>query len=422
MKNIISFIFLFYVAVYPQAEFNKYFLDKTLRVDFYQTGDKNNEIISFNRLIEEPYWGGSEINLIDTFYYGNYFLKVFDVSENRLIYSRGFSTLFQEWQTTDEADTVVKTFACSVTFPYPKSKVRIEIDKRDRQGIFINKFSYVIDPNNYFIVKERPKKYDAFKVHYSGDHHKKLDIVFLPEGYTIEEMDKFRDDCKRFADYLFEFSPFDELKEKINIWGVEAPSGETGTDIPAENIWKNTILNSRFYTFDSERYLMTEDYYSVRDAASNAPYDQIFIIVNTAKYGGGAIYNFYNVTASDNRLSKLIFVHEFGHGLAGLADEYADTSTYNEFYNLETEPWEPNITTLVNFESKWKSLIESNTPVPTPADSTYSDKIGVFEGGGYVLKGVYRPTINSLMRSFSSKEFNEVCRRAIINIINFYSE
>ncbi|MGK9475965.1 M64 family metallopeptidase [Melioribacter sp. OK-6-Me] len=422
MRKITFFIFVFYVSLYPQVEFNKYFLDKTLRIDFYETGDKNNEIISINRLIEEKYWGGSDVNLIDTFFYGNYFFKVYDLHSNKLIYSRGFSTLFQEWQTTDEADTVVKTFTCSVTFPYPKSKVRIEIDKRDRNGKFVNKFTYTIDPNNYFIIKEQSKKYEAFKVHYSGDHHKKLDIVIVPEGYTKEEMEKFHNDCDRFAEYLFEFSPFSESREKINIWGIEAPSEETGTDIPAENIWKNTLVNSRFYTFDSERYLMTEDYYSVRDVASNAPYDQIFILVNTSKYGGGAIYNFYNVTASDNRLSKLIFVHEFGHGLAGLADEYADTTTYNEFYNLAIEPWEPNITTLVNFDSKWKSLIDENTPVPTPNDSIYANKIGVFEGGGYVSKGVYRPTLNSLMRSFSSSEFNEVCRKAIIKVINFYSE
>ncbi|MDH7604621.1 MAG: M64 family metallopeptidase, partial [Melioribacter sp.] len=300
--------------------------------------------------------------------------------------------------------------------------IKVEILRRNKKNIFEKKFEYVINPDNYFIIKEKLKPYKNFKVHYSGEPTKKLDIVFIPEGYTESEMEKFKNDCKRFTDYLFEYSPFLENKDKINIWGVEAPSVQSGTDIPGKEIWISTLLNSRFYTFDSERYLMTSDYFSVRDVAANAPYDQIFILVNTSKYGGGGIYNFYNITASDNERSKQIFIHEFGHGLAGLGDEYGDDNTYQEFYPLDVEPWEPNLTTLINFESKWKDLIEPNVPIPTPNNEKYKNKIGVFEGGGYVSKGVYRPSINSIMNSFSSNEFNEVCKRVIQNIINFYSE
>lgn len=405
-----------------KVKFDDYFIDATLRLDFYHTGNKDTEAISFEKLVEEGQWSGSKNNLIDNFHYGNYYVKVFDLSTSKEIYSRGFSTLYQEWQTTKEAKTVTRSFPGSILIPFPKSKIKVEIYRRDRRNSFEKKFEKEIDPKNYFILKEKIRPYKNFKIHYSGDSSTKLDIVFIPEGYSKEEMEKFYKDSERFAGYLFDYSPFKENKDNINIWGVEAPSKETGTDIPAKNIWQQTLLNSRFYTFDSERYLMTTDYFTVRDVAANAPYDQIFIMVNTSKYGGGAIYNFYSMTCVDNIVANKIFVHEFAHGLAGLADEYGNDNTYHDMYPLDVEPWEPNLTTLVNFNSKWKDLIEPETPIPTPVEEKYKNKIGVFEGGGYVAKGVYRPTVNSIMNSFQSNEFNQVCKDVLQKIISFYSE
>jgi hypothetical protein len=422
MKKIFLLIALSALSLYGQIKFDDYFIDRTLRLDFYHTGNKISETISFDKLIEEGIWSGSKKNLIDIFHYGNYMLKVFDQASNKLIYSRGFSTLYQEWQTTEEAKTVTRSFEGSMLFPFPKAKVVVEIDNRDKKNNYVKIFEKSVSPDDYFIMKEKIKPYPYFMVHYSGNSSEKLDIVFIPEGYTQDEMGKFNKDCKRLSSVLFNHSPFKENENKINIWGVEAPSNESGTDIPGKGIWKNTLLNSRFYTFDTERYLMTSDYFTVRDVAANAPYDQIYILVNTSKYGGGAIYNFYSETAVDNERSDYIFVHEFGHGLGGLADEYGNDKTYEDMYPLDTEPWEPNITTLVNFESKWKNMIEPGTPIPTPEEEKYKNKIGVFEGGGYVGKGVYRPTMNSIMNSFTTTEFNEVCKDAIKRIINFYSE
>lgn len=420
MKKIV-FLLLIFISINAQPKFDDYFINKTLRFDFYHTGDKNSEIISFDKLIEEGEWSGNPKYLIDPFNYGNYMLKIFSLKDE-LIYSKGFSTLFQEWQTTEEAKKIVKSFSGSVLFPYPKEKVRLEIYRRDRKNIFQKLFETEINPSSYFIIKEKVAPYNSFKVYYSGESSKKLDIVFLPEGYSENEMQKFKDDCKRFASYLFDYSPFKENKDKINVWGIEAPSKESGTDIPGKNIWKQTALNSHFYTFDSERYLMTEDYHRVRDIAANAPYDQIFILVNTEKYGGGAIYNFYSMTSAYDKRANQIFIHEFGHGLAGLADEYGNDNTYQDMYPTDVEPWEPNLTTLVNFESKWKKLMSPETPIPTPNEDKYKNVIGVFEGGGYVAKGVYRPTFNSIMNSFTSNEFNQVCKDVLQKFINYYSE
>jgi hypothetical protein len=348
---------------------------------------------------------------------------VYNDKANELIYSRGYSTLFGEWQTTNEAMETWRSISESIVFPFPKDISRVEFFSRNWEGKFEKKFEYTVDPANYFIKLDRTLVYPAFDVMVNGDQANKVDIVILPEGYTEEEMGKFIEDCNTFKKGLFFFSPFSENKEKFNIRAVLAPSQDLGADIPADTIWKNTILNSSFYTFDSERYLMTYDNKSVRALAANAPYDQIYILVNTDKYGGGAIYNHYNLSVMKHGFSAKIIVHEFGHGFAGLGDEYYESSTgYNEFYNLQAEPWEPNLTTLVDFDSKWKYMLKKKTPIPTPNEEKYIEKIGVFEGGGYEAKGVYRPKVDCLMKTFDGDVFCPVCSESIQKMIDFYTK
>lgn len=428
MKKIFLFL-LFTNIIFSQVitdvkiNFADYFENKTLRIDYSHTGDKDNDEYYLEELIEEPFWGGSHKNLIDTFNYGKYQVVVKDDSSNQIIYSRFYSTLFSEWQTTEEAKHTKKSFPESVIIPYPKNKVIVEFYSRQKDNSLLKKFEINVEPNNYFISKERKKNYPGFEVLKSGDPAVKVDLVIIPEGYTKEQMELFKSDCKKFTNYLFNASPYKENKDKFNIWGVEAPSADSGSDIPAENIWKNTLLNTNYYTFDTERYLMTADYQSVRDVASNAPYDQIYILVNSNKYGGGSIYNFYNVGVNRNPREEYVFVHEFGHGFAFLADEYYDSETsYQDFYPLNVEPLEPNLTTLINFDKKWKYMIDKDTPIPTPVDEKYFNKVGAFEGGGYVAKGVYRPMYDCSMRSASVNNFCPVCKDAIIKMIKFYSE
>ena len=405
------------------AQFDNYFLDKTLRLDYYHSGNNEEEFYSFDELLEEPFWGGSKINLIDTFEYGNYFVKVVNVANDSLLYSRGYGSLFGEWQTTTEARETWRTLSESVTFPYPKVQVRVELYSRNREGIFEKKFEYTVSPGNYFIKQDRRKAYPAFDVYISGEPANKVDVVILPEGYSPEEMGLFVEDCKKFVIDFFAFAPYSENTDRFNIRAVLAPSGESGVDIPADTVWKNTILNSGYYTFDSERYLMTFDNKSVRDLAANAPYDQIYILVNSKKYGGGAIYNYYNVSVNSNVQSAKILIHEFGHGFAGLADEYYDNSTsYGDFYNLKIEPWEPNITTLVNFAGKWQNMVKKRTPIPTPQTEKYIDRIGAFEGGGYEPKGMFRPMQDCLMKTFQKDTFCPPCTEGIQKMIDFYSK
>jgi len=421
--KLIFFLLQFITISYSQVNFDDYFENKTLRLDYFHSGDKENDFYSFDELIEEPYWGGSKVNLIDNFNYGKYKFEVYDEASGSLIYSRGYSTLFNEWQTTEEAKHTTRTFSETVVFPFPKKPVVVKFYASNRKNEWITKFEYSVDPANYFIKSERVAEYEKYEVLNSGDPSVKVDIVIIPEGFTKDEMDLFKEACEKFADYLFNSSPFRENKSKFNIWGIEAPSMESGVDIPKENIWKKTLVNSNFYTFDTERYLMTTDNKTLRDVASNAPYDQIYILANSSKYGGGAIYNHYSISVTKDKNFEFIITHEFGHGFSSLADEYWTSDVaYQDFYSLDVEPTDPNLTTLVDFDSKWKDLVEDGTPVPTPDTDEYKNKVGAFEGGGYVEKGIYRPAHDCTMKSIKVDGFCPVCKRAIQEMIDFYSE
>lgn len=424
MKHLLLFMLVFYsFSTFSQnVDFDQYFINKTLRLDYIHAGNNDTAIVYFEKLKQEPFWGGSHKNLIDKFNLGHYRVLVYDKITNKLIYSHSYATLFQEWQATDEAKNIERSFYESVIMPFPKNTIEIVLEERDRETNFFEIFRMEVNPDNMFIEKGLSYHFNAYKLIDNGSPENKVDIVFLAEGYQKEEMEKFKNDVIRLTDTLFNYEPFKSHKKDFNIHIVESYSKESGTDIPGKHIWKNTIFNSNFYTFGSERYLTTQDFETVRDVAALAPYDQIYIIVNTPKYGGGGIYNFYNLCVSDNIAAPQVFVHEFGHGFGGLADEYwtSDVAVEDYFPN-DVEPIAPNLTTLVNFDEKWKDLIDKNTPIPTPTTEKYLNKIGVFEGGGYVEKGVYRAQQNCMMRALAYP-FCGVCQRSIEKMILFYSE
>lgn len=420
------FSFLFYWIVFnlsSQEVYNEFFYDKTLRIDFIQAGNADTSYMFLRNVKQEPYWGGSKINLIDTFQYGTSLVMVYDSVSSILLYSRGYATLFSEWKTIDESKHIERGFEESVIIPYPKNTIKLCVYIRDKMNNFILKYSQYINPHDNSITRGEYSKYKSLSISYNGDPAVKVDVVFLPEGYKKNEIRKFKKDAKRFMEYLFGWAPFDQYQDHFNFWIVEIPSDESGTDIPQENIWVNTAFNTSFNTFGIERYLTTQSIYKVRDAAGFVPYDQICILVNTDRFGGGGIYNFFTINASDGSNSEFVFCHEFGHSFASLADEYYESQTlYNNFYNLEVEPYHPNITTLINFDIKWKHLIDSATPIPTPPTDEFMNKIGVFEGAGYVEKGVYRPTYDSSMKSIFINNFGPVNSEAIIKMIRYYSE
>ena len=423
MRSLLFFLLiLISQSCIQKTGYEQYFKEQSMRLDFIFYGNADNEEIKLAKISKEPFWGGSKTNLTNKLNYGEYKFEIIDLKTENVIYSQGFCTLFEEWQTTLEADSAYREFSQTVLFPSPKRPVILKIYSRLWEGGFEEIFEYEINPKEYTFDSEIVQ-FPYIKILDNGDPSTKVDLVFLAEGYTLKEMDKFETDALRFIDYLFSYAPYNINKEKFNVWLVKSESQESGTDIPGEGIYKNTVLNSNFYTFGSERYLTTEDFFSVRDVASVVPYDDICILVNSGKYGGGGIYNHYCISSVDHMLSNEVFIHELGHSFAGLGDEYYNSSTaYNDFFNLEIEPWQPNLTTLVSFDSKWKSLMNADTPIPTPREEQFQNTIGVYEGGGYVNKGMYSPYMDCRMKTNKAEGFCPVCQETIARMISIKTE
>ena len=408
---------------FPQVSYSQFFTEKTFRFDYILAGDFENTCVYPQQMLVESEWAGSRRNLTDPFDYGTYRFRVLDQESGTLIFSKGFATLFQEWQTTAEAKNMSRAFYQGLRFPFPKKPVLLIIEHRNWNGEFNAIFETVIRPDDYFIRKEVAPDPDITYTLRNGDPAVKIDLVFLAEGYAHWEKEKFLEDVKVMTDYLFSVAPFDKNIHHFNVAGLWTPSQESGTDIPGESIYKKTRYNSTFYTFDLDRYLTTSDMLSVYDNLGNVPWDHTFILVNSTRYGGGGFYNFMGIGTTGHYLSKKVMVHEFGHSFAGLGDEYYDSEVaYENYYNLEIEPWEPNITTMVDFESKWQDMIPQGIPVPTPREAKFKNTVGVFEGGGYMSKGIFSPAIDCRMKSNGPDEFCPVCQRAIQRMIDLYTE
>ena len=423
MKWLLFLLNFLTFSAFAQSEFNRYFTEGSMRVDFMMAGNAQTTRIYLHSLEKEQFWGGSVRNLVDTLNYGTFLFTLSEPETGNVIFSRGFCTLYDEWQTTPEAKITHRSFFQTVTFPFPKDKVKFQLYERGRNGYLSNVFSVIIQPDDIFIGTKTSGSYEVTEILRSGDPSKNVDIVFIPEGYTKKDMNKFVNDVKRLCDTLFNVNPFKTYKNRFNISAVMSPSAEQGTDIPGEGIWKNTIVNSTFYTFNTDRYLSVPDYWKLRDIAAAVPYDQICVLVNTDMYGGGGIFNHYNISTSDNRFSSEVFIHEFGHGFGGLGDEYYTSEvTYENFYPLDIEPWEPNLTTLVDFEKKWKDMVPPGTPVPTPDSDQYKNNPGAFEGGGYMAKGIYRPQSDCRMLSLKEKSFCKVCVNSFDKMIRWISD
>ncbi len=423
MKRALAILF----ALFPlasRAQFDRWFEPCTMRFDYYHCGDATTEEFYFADMHREPFWGGSHNSLVDEKQYGSQMFRIVDAATGETIYSRGYCTLWDEWQFTAEAKTVRKSMPESVVFPFPKRDVRIEIYSRGQAGEWVKKFEQAISPDSYFIARY-PRRYDTFDVEVHGDSQNRVDIVLLPEGYTAAEREKFEAAAHGFAEAMFSFEPYGELRERFNIRAVWVPSEESGVTMPGAGVWSNTSAGMSFWTFDSERYQMTEDLHNLRDQAGHVPYELIYVLSNTDKYGGGGIYNFYGVSsAGDATPSKAaVYIHEFGHLLLGLGDEYVGGVSYDELsmYPADREPWEVNLTTLVDFESKhWHKILPAGTPIPTPETPESAGRLGVYEGGGYLQKGVYRPWPGCLMNNLhSTNKFCPVCEAGIRDQIEF---
>jgi len=426
MKRTIS-IFLALMLFLPcfsqeRVSYDDHFTSERLRIDLVLAGNKDVQRAYLSRLHKESKWVGPKGGLIDPFLYGENLFEVY--SGGKLIYSKGFSTLFHEWTTTEEASRVDKAYTQSIWMPFPKDKVEVILYRRDKKtGRFEKFFSFSVDPSDKLITQGKENDFVVSELQSAGDPSRKLDILFVAEGYTESQRDKLHSDAHRFMEYMFSMAPYKFHRFDINVRLLESYSQESGVDKPHKDVWVNSVLDSGFYTFYTDRYLTVSDHTRIASVVSGAPFDVLFILVNDDTYGGGGIYNSYAMGTVDSRFAPEVFIHEFGHSFAGLADEYYSSDVaYEDIYDLGVEPWEPNVTSLKDFGKKWKDMMDEGTPIPTPVADEYSSRVGVFEGAGYMSKGLYRPYVNCRMLSNTAEGFCPVCSRAIERMIDYYAD
>lgn len=404
--------------------FDTYFTDKTLRVDYLFTGNSHQQAICVDEVSSLPRWAGRRHHLAELPLAGNGQITMKDATDSTVIYRTSFSALFQEWLETDEAHTITKGFENTFLLPYPRNKALIEITLFDSHRRVRASLTHIVNPQDILIHEKghshiTPHQY-LLK---SGPADRCIDVAILAEGYTNNEMETFYDDARTACESIFNHEPFRSMKNRFNIVAVASPSEDSGVSIPRLKEWRNTAFHSHFSTFYSDRYLTTSRLKALHDALAGIDYEHIIVLANTDEYGGGGIYNSYTLTTAHHEDFRPVVVHEFGHSFGGLADEYFyDNDIMTDTYPLDIEPWEQNITTHVKFSSKWQDMIPKETPLPTPAEDFNIYKVGLYEGGGYSAKGVYRPAYNCRMRTNEYPSFCPVCQRALQRLIKFYTE
>ena len=410
MKKLLIFSILLTSSIYASAQrFEDYFEDRTLRLDYTFAGDEVLHEIYVDELVSLPHWYGRRERLSELPLRGNGQITVRSKKDSVVIYRHSFSTLFQEWLATDEAKHTQKSFENVFLVPFPKDPVEIKVELFDYHNEVVNSLTHTVDPKDILIRKAGERNITPYDVlHQAADTTRCIRIAFVAEGYTSDEMDHYLADCQKAIGSLFNHEPFKSMQDRFNIIALKSASEESGTSEPSKGIWKHTALGSHFDTFYSDRYLTTLHLKRLHDILAGTPYEHIIILVNTSHYGGGGIYNSYNLSFTGGEKFLPVVVHEFGHSFGGLGDEYAYGND-DPIYFDDTEPWEPNLTTKATAFIKWENLIKEG-------------KAGLYEGGGYQEKGVWRGCENCRMRTNEEPEFCPVCQQALKELINFYTE
>ena len=423
-KHILFLLCLIAVASTRAQVFADHFADKTLRVDYIFNGNASGQAICLDGLSALPTWAGRKHHLAELPLQGNGQIVMRNAASGKTIYTTSFSSLFQEWLETDEARNVTKGFENTFLLPYPLQPVEIEITLFDPRRNVRASMKHIVHPNDVLIEQKGNSHITPHKYLLHNDSPEKcIDVAILAEGYTLQEIQTFYEDADIACKSIFDHEPFKSMKKRFNVVAVASPSTDSGVSVPRLNEWKHTAFGSHFSTFYSDRYLTTSRVKAIHDALAGIPYEHIIILANTEEYGGGGIYNSYTLTTAHHPMFRPVVVHEFGHSFGGLADEYFyDNDVMTDTYPLDIEPWEQNISTQVDFAAKWKDMLSENTPVPTPAEVSENYPTGVYEGGGYSAKGIFRPAENCRMRTNEYPAFCPVCQRALRRIIEFYTE
>lgn len=425
MKHIIGSFALAIVCAmtgYAQVDFDQYFCDSTLRVDYIFEGVAKSDDcqVSVRALHKSPSWAGRRVNLDRLPVEGNGQLIMCDVTSGDTIYTTSFSSLFQEWMV--ETDTTARrAYENTFLVPMPRRGAYIDLKLMNNRRDVMAHTRHYINPKDILIKQHNTTPTPHRYIHRGDSTLNCIDVAILAEGYTAEEMDSFYVHAQRTVDAIFSHEPFGSNRDKFNFVAVASPSHDSGVSIPRLGEWKNTAYSSHFSTFYADRYLTTSNVWDIHDSLAGIPYEHLIILANTEEYGGGGIYNSYTLTTARHRTFGVVVVHEFGHSFGALADEYFyESGVLTDTYPLHIEPWEQNITTRVDFASKWADMMAPEIPVPTSPDDASLYPVGLYEGGGYLMEGVYRPADECRMRNNTTPSFCPVCQRALQRMIDFH--
>ncbi len=394
--------------------------DETLRIDYIFSGNDRTADISLDELSRFDGWAGRTVNMSEVPLRGNGMIMMKDKGNGRILYAQSFSTLFQEWQCTEEAVHARRSFEGVFLLPMPDSTVEITVNLFDIKGNVSASLTHDVDPTDILIRRLRNSDVPARYVLESGSPSECIDVAIVAEGYSEDEADKFYDDAKKAVESILAHEPFRSYKDRFNFIAVALPSADSGVSVPSAGVWKDTALKSHFDTFHMDRYLTTLRIRLLHDRLVGIPYEHIVILANTDTYGGGGIYNSYTLTTAGHEAFAPVVVHEFGHSFAGLADEYYYDDMFVEYYYPDIEPWEQNITTLHDFSAKWEDMLPEGAVIPSQVKDGCR-QVGVYEGAGYQSKGVFRGYPDCRMKTNSAVDFCPVCRRAVSRIIEFYT-
>lgn len=397
--------------------------ERTLRVDYDFSGNAKVQHIALSELCSLPGWAGRHVNMDSVPLHGNGDITLTDVATHEVIYRQSFSTLFQEWLSTEEATLIVRSFENTFLLPMPKREAEVCIKLYDNKGGVQTSFTHRVDPHDILIrrLDHAPIPPHRYLLR-SGSAEDKIDVAIVAEGYTAQQADLFYADAQKAVNAILSHEPFKHMANRFNFVAVAAVSADSDVSVPKEGLWRNTALSSHFSTFYSDRYLTTLHQRDLHNLLARIPYEHIIILANTDTYGGGGIYNAYTLTTAHHAKFEPVVVHEFGHSFAGLADEYYYDDQYENYYSSDREPWEQNLTTLKDFGAKWQDLLPRGTQIPTPPNERKMNSIGVYEGGGYMSKGVYRAYQDCRMKTNECAAFCPVCQRAITRMIDFYTK
>jgi hypothetical protein len=409
-----------------------------LRVDLNHTVRDGEERFALVRLAREA---APPSRYGDAPDWGDYRLTLVDAGTNGVLSTTGFDS-----NIAAIADAASTTLCVRCTLP--ASAFTLNVEKRRPGGVFQNVLSSGVDPWRVGEAQALAARIDA--IVQNGAPSDKVDLAIVGDGYTEDEHAKFDADAKRAAAYLFSVEPFRSRSHDFNVNTVFVESAQSGVTDSHLGERRESAFGCAYGSGAGERTLSVGDETKLRDAAAALAYDVLLVAVNSRRYGGSAYFGGPAVVAMDSAAARYLVLHELGHALAGLAEEYYIPYGDGPTYRGNVEPWQPNVTTALetrkwatpqSIPSRWnktqyeryfanyvrrysalraggasESAIEKLMREAAGRQAVLLGReraVGLYEGAAGYSKGVYRAETDCIMFSLQTQYYCAACTAAL---------